>query len=272
MSKYAILYKQRMQHPVTGAHFLLAKESFTVWVYVYWLDSCKNGLEMVSVLGSFAQIIRTNDELGIISYYLAPILNSVGITQAADQAGVNLGLQVWNFMLAATGAVASEKYGRRFLWLLGTIIMLLFLSGTTIVSGLFMELNITAAGLATVPMLFLFFSGFDIAYSPLFIAYPAEILPFQLRAKGLAVTLMTDAAACFFNQFVNPVAFSAIRWKYYLVYIGCLSFFLTMIYFFFPETKGRSLEEVAKIFDRDSKPTTTVKEIDSKSSKEYEKE
>ena len=227
---------------------------------------------MVSVLGSFAQIIRTNDELGIISYYLAPILNSVGITQAADQAGVNLGLQVWNFMLAATGAVASEKYGRRFLWLLGTIIMLLFLSGTTIVSGLFMELNITAAGLATVPMLFLFFSGFDIAYSPLFIAYPAEILPFQLRAKGLAVTLMTDAAACFFNQFVNPVAFSAIRWKYYLVYIGCLLFFLTMIYFFFPETKGRSLEEVAKIFDRDSKPTTTVKEIDSKSSKEYEKE
>ncbi|CAI7677344.1 unnamed protein product [Penicillium manginii] len=205
---------------------------------------------------------------GIISYYLAPILNSVGISRASDQAAVNTGLQVWNLILSSAGAVASEKYGRRFMWLLGTAIMLLFLSGTTIVSGMFMEMNINAAGLAMVPMLFLFFSGFDLAYSPLFIAYPAEILPFQLRAKGMAVTLMTDAAACFFNQYVNPVAFMALRWKYYIVYVGCLVFFLTMVYFFFPETKGRSLEEVAKIFDRDCKPTTTVEEIDGKSSED----
>lgn len=157
------------------------------------------------------------------------------------------------------------------MWLLGTAIMLLFLSGTTIVSGLFMEMNIKAAGLAMVPMLFLFFSGFDLAYSPLFIAYPAEILPFQLRAKGMAVTLMTDAAACFFNQYVNPVAFMALQWKYYIVYVGCLVFFLAMVYFFFPETKGRSLEEVARIFDRDCKPTTTVEEIDGKSSEDEKK-
>ncbi|KAJ5648462.1 hypothetical protein N7490_004834 [Penicillium lividum] len=186
---------------------------------------------------------------GIISYYLAPILASVGITRASSQGAVNVGLQVWNLVLSSAGAVASERYGRRILWLLSTAFMLLFLSLTTIVAGLFQEKHIAAAGVAVVPMLFLFFAGFDLAYSPLFIAYPAEILPFQLRAKGIAITLSTDAVACFFNQYVNPVAFSALQWKYYFVYVGCLVLFLGLAYFLFPETKGRSLEEVSRIFD-----------------------
>ncbi|KAJ5793100.1 uncharacterized protein N7503_009078 [Penicillium pulvis] len=187
---------------------------------------------------------------GIISYYLAPILASVGITNASHEAAVNVGLQIWNLILSSAGAVASERYGRRILWLLSTAFMLLFLSITTIAAGLFQEKHIAAAGVAVVPMLFLFFAGFDLAYSPLFIAYPAEILPFQLRAKGLAITLSTDAVACFFNQYVNPVAFSVLQWKYYFVYVGCLVLFFLLAYFLFPETKGRSLEEVSRIFDR----------------------
>lgn len=187
---------------------------------------------------------------GIINFYLPPILTSVGITRPADQASVNVSLQVWNLILSAAGAVASERYGRRILWLLATAAMLLCLSITTIVAALFTEEHIAAAGVAVVPMLFLFFAGFDLAYAPLFIAYPAEILPFQLRAKGIAVTLSTDAVACFFNQYVNPVAFDAIQWRYYIVYVGCLAFFLASVYFLFPETKGRSLEEVSRIFDR----------------------
>jgi MFS family permease len=174
----------------------------------------------------------------------------VGITKAADQAAVNVSLQAWNYLFSVAGAVASERYGRRVLWLLSTVLMLVFLSTSTLAAGLHTERHISSAGIAVVPLLFLFFGGFDIAYAPLFISYPAEILPFQLRAKGIAVTLSVDAVACFFNQYVNPVAFTAIQWRYYCVFIGCLFAFLAAIYFMFPETKGRSLEEVAMIFDK----------------------
>ncbi|KAJ5834959.1 hypothetical protein N7447_000985 [Penicillium robsamsonii] len=196
---------------------------------------------------------------GLLSYYLAPILKSVGITKAADQAAVNVSLNGWNFLLAAAGALASERYGRRILWLISTGAMIVFLSMSTLAAGLFAERNLPAAGIAVVPLLFLFFGAYDIAYAPLFISYPAEILPFQLRAKGIAVTLSVDAVACFFNQYVNPVAFTAIAWKYYCVFLGCLVVFLGLIYFLFPETKGRSLEEVAMIFDKEDEL-----EIDSK--------
>ena len=141
--------------------------------------------------------------------------------------------------------------------------MLVFLSTTTMLAGLFAEKHLAAAGTAVVPMLFLFYGSFDLGYAPLYIAYTAEILPFHMRAKGLAIAFSTDAVACFFNQYVNPVAFSAMHWRYYFVYIGCLFWFLGVVYFMFPETKGRSLEEASRIFDRkEDQCETTDKEPD----------
>lgn len=187
--------------------------------------------------------------LGVTSYYLPPILASVGITNAVHEAAVNISLQVWNLIFAVSGASLSNRLGRRTLWLSATTLMTIFLATATVMSGVFAEMRIIQAGIAVVPLLFCFNAAFDFAYMPLFIAYPAEILPFQLRAKGLAVTLTTDSLACFFNQYVNPVAFSALRWRYFSIYVGCLVVVFALVYFFFPETQGRSLEEVARIFE-----------------------
>ena len=52
-----------------------------------------------------------------VSYYLSPILESVGVTDPVSQAMINLGLQIWNAILALVGATAAERYGRRPLWL-----------------------------------------------------------------------------------------------------------------------------------------------------------
>lgn len=40
---------------------------------------------------------------------------------------------------------------------------------------------------ATVPFVFIFYFFYDIAYTPMLIAYTLEILPFNIRAKGFAV-------------------------------------------------------------------------------------
>jgi hypothetical protein len=48
---------------------------------------------------------------------------------------------------------------------------------------------------------------------------------------------------------VNPIALSAIGWKYYIVHIGLDLLWLTLAYMFFPETKGYQLEELAMPFD-----------------------
>lgn len=65
---------------------------------------------------------------------------------------------------------------------------------------------------------------------------------------------MQIAATCvlIFNGYANPVAMEAISWKYYIVYICVLAVEVILVFFFFPETKGKTLEEVGFIFDGDT--------------------
>lgn len=168
---------------------------------------------------------------GIVSYYLAPILESVGVTSAVSQAAINVGLQVWNALLAAAGAVAAERYGRRPLWMISACGMLASFIFVTALSAVFTERGIKAAGTTVVAFLFIFFGFYDIAFTPLSVAYVVEILPFRLRSKGLSINLVVVFGAGFFNQYVNPVALGAIHWKFYFVYIGTLTGMIFIIYF-----------------------------------------
>jgi len=76
-------------------------------------------------------------------------------------------------------------------------------------------------------------------------SYPVETV---LTLDIQNITIMATVA---FNQFVNPWALDAIDWWYYVIYCGWLIFELVFIIFFIVETKGRTLEETAALFDGD---------------------
>ena len=63
--------------------------------------------------------------------------------------------------------------------------------------------------------------------------------------------------ANFFNTFVNPIALEEIGWKYYFVFIVVLIAMGFTVYFFYPETRGYTLEHMAVIFDgNDAAPSS----------------
>ena len=57
----------------------------------------------------------------------------------------------------------------------------------TVTTALYNTHHNVGAAKATIPLIFLFFFFYDIAYTPLIVAYALEILPFRVRAKGFAV-------------------------------------------------------------------------------------
>lgn len=105
-----------------------------------------------------------------------------------------------------------------------------------------------------------------ISRTPFLTAYPCEIWPFHLRSRGLTVTWVATICAIFFNTFVNPIALAEIKWKYYTVFIVMLLAFGLTAFFFYPETKGFTLEEIAVLFDRpemqlsNSEPSATTED------------
>lgn len=50
------------------------------------------------------------------------------------------------------------------------------------------------------------------------------------------------------NTFVTGIAFTGAGWKYYFLFIFWDLFEFAFIYFFFVETKNRTLEELSEIF------------------------
>jgi hypothetical protein len=65
---------------------------------------------------------------GLVSYYLHDILNSVGIADTEKQAVINGGLQLWSFFVAVGMALTVDKLGRRFLFLVAGVGMLITFS------------------------------------------------------------------------------------------------------------------------------------------------
>ena len=187
---------------------------------------------------------------GLTSYYLAKVLVTINITNSRTQLIINGCLSVWSFLTAVTFATLVDRAGRRRLFLCGMGGMGLSYIIWTICSALNQERHFKDKGLAggVLAMIFLFSLSYHIL-SPIAPTYIMEVVPYSLRAKAAMLYQLTGNLAGLYNSFANPVAMDAIAWKYYIVWCVVIGINFTLIFFFFPETKGKGLEEVAEIFD-----------------------
>ena len=64
----------------------------------------------------------------------------------------------------------------------------------------------------------------------------------SIRAKAAGLTTSASWLANFMIGQVSPKAWEGIGWRYYLVFTVCSFTNALFFYFFFPETKGRTLE------------------------------
>jgi len=186
----------------------------------------------------------------LISYYLSIVLQAVGVTPAGLKGQINGSLQAFNFVVAIGAALLVERLGRRTLFLTSNTGMLIVFAVWTVMSGLFPGGNDNnSAKIGFIVLIFIFYMFYDLTYTPLLISYSVEILPFNIRAKGFALMNIIVCLSLAFNQFVNPVAYKALGWKYYIFYSCWLAFELAFVMRYVIETRGRTLEETAALFD-----------------------
>ncbi|THZ38659.1 MFS general substrate transporter [Aureobasidium pullulans] len=107
----------------------------------------------------------------------------------------------------------------------------------------------TASSSAQVVLIFLFYGAYSLVWTPLAYLYPLEVLSFSLRASGMASYNGLCYTAAFFNTYIIPYAMGWSSWGFYLITAGWCFVEVGVMWVYFPETKGMTLEEVDVVFD-----------------------
>lgn len=161
-----------------------------------------------------------------------------------------------SFVGAIFGSVYTDRWGRRPQLLVGTVLFVVIFVVITPLNAINLQPDATGAlhslqpsqAWAIIGLVFIFGFIFSTTYTPLQILYPVECLRFEGRAKGMGMYNLFAQIAGFYNTFVTGIAFTNIGWKYYFLFIFWNTLAVVFIYFFFVETRKRTLEELAEIF------------------------
>lgn len=185
-----------------------------------------------------------------ISYYLSPVLSSVGLTTSLEQTLINATQQMLSWFSALYFATLPDKLGRRTLFIGSLSAIFVCLVSITAGSAVFAsDHSNKAAGYSVVAFLYLFSPAYNFGLNGNLGLYNAEILPFKLRMQGQACFQLFSTCFSLLSTYAVPVGLEQMAWKFYCIFIPWVLVELVVLWFVFPETKGPSLEEIAFLFD-----------------------
>jgi len=185
---------------------------------------------------------------GLITYFLPVLLQQAGIVDRNRQRVLNLVNSVTSFIGALTGTAVVDHFGRRPLLLFASFSCT---AGMAIVAGLLSPAGPQSPTRANagISFIFLFMVFFSFGWTPLQALYPAEVLAYENRAKGLALQGWVTSAVSMINTFGLPPALKALNWKTYLIFMAWDVVGIVTIWYFIVETKQLSLEELDDVFE-----------------------
>ncbi|KAF4633408.1 hypothetical protein G7Y89_g4710 [Cudoniella acicularis] len=193
-----------------------------------------------------ATIVSGNN---IISYYLGSMLDNAGITDTTTQLEINIILNAWCLVIAIIGTYFMDRWGRKALALLSTGLLIIFIfmiGGLT--AGFGNSQNISGI-YGTVAAIFLFQGSYSFGWTPLSVLYPPEVLNYSIRSNGMGVYTLVVNAFGTMVTFAFPYALAAITWKTYMINGAWDVLELLFVWYFWVETKGKTLEEIDELFD-----------------------
>ncbi|THX23280.1 hypothetical protein D6D11_10555 [Aureobasidium pullulans] len=81
--------------------------------------------------------------------------------------------------------------------------------------------------------------------------YPTEINSLPMRTKGVAVSTATNWITNFVIVEITPIGIQNLGWKFWIVWTVFNAVFLPIIYYLYPETSNRSLEDLDEYYRSD---------------------
>ena len=152
----------------------------------------------------------------------------------------------WKFLSCFVAFFTIDRFGRRKLFMFSGAGMASCMLALAIASS-FPKTN-QSAQIASAFFVFLFNFFIPIGFLGANFLYCTEVAPTRLRVPMAGISTANHWLWNFVVNMVTPVAIETIGWKYYLVFLIISAIILPVVYFGYPETMGRSLEELEVMF------------------------
>jgi SP family arabinose:H+ symporter-like MFS transporter len=188
--------------------------------------------------------------INAIMYYSTRIFEAAGGSRdAAFTSSMWVGLINLLFTFVAIAFV--DRAGRKPLLLVGTAIQALALG---LVGWMFHGQH---HGISLLVCVVLFIAAFAMAMGPIGWLFCSEIFPNKVRGRAMSVAAFTVWVSCFLVAQTFPIlndspAIGPAKTFWIYAAVSLLSFFFVL--FFIPETKGRTLEQIEKMWTASKAP------------------
>lgn len=202
-------------------------------------------LGLVIAMAWFGQFSGNN----VASYYLPTMLTKVGMTSSSTNVLMNGIYSIVCWIASVLGSLAHDKVGRRKMFMFSLLGSSLMLSGLTICTARYDISPSEATSTGSLVFIYLFGAIFAFGFTPMQPIYPSEVSSNILRSRNMIILNVTAGIASFINQFSAPKAMANIGYWYYVFYVFWDIFELLIVYFYFVETRHKSLEELDEIFN-----------------------
>ncbi|CAI7638650.1 unnamed protein product [Penicillium bialowiezense] len=218
-----------------------------------WADCFKSGCwrrTHIGVgLGFFQQFVGIN----ALIYYSPTLFGTMGLDTSMQliMSGV---LNIIQLVGVTTSIWTMDVVGRRKLLIGGAALMALSHIIIAILVGLFSSdwPSHKAEGWTSVAFLLFYMFSFGATWGPIPWALPSEIFPSSLRAKGVALSTCSNWLNNFIIGLITPPLVQDTGYGAYVFFAVFCVLAGVWTFFFVPETKGRTLEQMDHVFKDNS--------------------
>ncbi|KAA1123332.1 hypothetical protein PGTUg99_008442 [Puccinia graminis f. sp. tritici] len=202
------------------------------------------------------QIMQELVGIGVVTVYAPTVFQQAGYSEY--KADLLSGINDISYMLSVTVAIVTlDRMGRRVTLYWGAILMGISLLICGIAARFVTDISLSTVdrqtwGNVVTAFTFIYTATFGATWLTVPWLVPTEIMPLYARAKGGCWSVVGWSIGNGIVTEIAPFLFNSITYWTFILF-GLLNFFtLPNIYFLYPETAGRSLEDMDVLFESDS--------------------
>lgn len=238
------LHHEHIQSEMEQIRVTLAKERQNHC----WRQLFSRRLLPVLALGMLLFTFQQLSGINVIIYYAPIIFHSLGFSDVVTQILATVGIGVVNMLVTILAILIIDKIGRRKLLLFGFFGTFLSLGALAV----FYLLQLKSIGTLSVICLSVYIFAFAIALGPIPYIVMSEIFPLNVRGPGMGLSSLCNWGFNSFVVFTFPILLAGIGIGYtFGMYAAVCLIGLIYAYYFMPETKGVSLEDIEQYLLQD---------------------